>query len=136
MRGGVQTIGGLCLAIGLVAAGCADLRALVSPSPSRPPAAPPTKRESGPPPMLAPQVGKGDEERLRRESEGRIQRTEQILGGIDPQRLGTDDREAMATIRSFLAKAKDALASRDLLRASTLAEKAQILADDLSARVK
>jgi hypothetical protein len=138
-----------CGVIGLLAlAGCADLREFINPTPPRPAASslpkpepdatpiPPRKREAPPPPLLAPQVGKGDETRLRRETEARIQQTEQKLGEIDPQRLGVEDRETLATIRSFLVKAKDALSSRDFLRAASLSEKAQVLANDLSARGK
>ncbi len=85
---------------------------------------------------MSPQVSKSDEERLRRESQARIQQTEQTLGAIDQQRLSKDDRETQATIRDFVGKAKEALASNDLLRAASLSEKAQILANDLASKVK
>jgi hypothetical protein len=105
-----------------------------APSPAPPPVAPPVPPP--PAPVLSPQVSKGDEERLRRESQARIQQSEQILGAIDPQRLGKEDRETQATVKDFVAKAKEALASNDLLRAASLSEKAQILANDLSSKIK
>jgi len=86
--------------------------------------------------VLTPQVGKADEDRLRKESEGRIQRVEQLLAALGQRRLGTEDRETQDTIKDFIAKAKDALASQDLLRAASLSEKAQVLADDLVSRLK
>ncbi len=89
-----------------------------------------------PAPVLSPQVSKSDEERLRRESQARIQQSEQILGTIDPQRLSKEDREIQGTIKDFVAKAKEALGSNDLLRAASLSEKAQILANDLASKVK
>lgn len=105
-----------------------------APPASPPPPAPPPP--PGPPPVLAPRVGQGDEARIRRESEGRILRTEQRLDGLDLQRLDPDGREALATVRRFLAMAKDALAAQDLLRASTLSEKAQVLAEDILGRAR
>ncbi len=100
------------------------------PATPAPPAAPP------PAPVLTPQVGKADEDRLRKDSEARITRVEQLLATLDQRRLGTEDRETQDTIKDFIAKAKDALASQDLLRASSLSEKAQVLADDLASRLK
>jgi hypothetical protein len=102
----------------------------VAPVPTAPAPAP------APPPVLTPQVGKADEDRLRRESEARIEKVEQLLAAFDQRRLGNEDRETQATVKDFVAKAKEALASQDLLRASSLSEKAQVLANDLASRVK
>ncbi len=86
--------------------------------------------------MLSPQVSKADEERLRRETQARLTGTEEILDRIDQQKLGKDDRETQATVRDFVVKAREALASNDLLRAASLSEKAQILATDLAGKTK
>jgi hypothetical protein len=86
--------------------------------------------------VLAPQVGKSDEEALKRGAGSRIQRTEQLIGQLGDKKLTSDQQEQLLTIRSFLDKAKDALAARDLAQASNLAEKAQILAEELSQGIR
>jgi hypothetical protein len=58
------------------------------------------------------------------------------MGDSDSQRLSAEGREALATVRNFLAMAKDAIAGQDLLRVAALSEKAQVLADDLSSEAK
>jgi hypothetical protein len=81
--------------------------------------------------LLSPQIGRGDEDRLRREANTRIQKTEQIVAQIDRKRLAKEQQETYSTIQNFLSNAKEALAARDFPRASNLADKAQILAEDL-----
>jgi hypothetical protein len=81
---------------------------------------------------LAPQVGKQDEEQLRREAGTRIQRAELLIGRIDEKKLTKDQQEQLLTIQSLIKSAKEAVESRDLTRASNLAEKARILAEELA----
>ena len=81
--------------------------------------------------MLSPQVGQADEDRLKRESTTRIQKAEEIIKQIDQKKLTKDQQDTFSTIQSFLANGKDALAAQDFLRASNLADKAQILAEEL-----
>lgn len=51
---------------------------------------------------------------------------------IDPSRLAREQQENYLTIQSFLSKAREALSTRDMQRAFTLADKAYLLADELS----
>jgi hypothetical protein len=68
---------------------------------------------------------------LRQEVESRLQKTEGLLARLDPQRLGKEQRDTLATIQSFVANAREALSAQDLPRAVTLASKAELLAQDL-----
>ena len=81
--------------------------------------------------MLSPQVGQANEDRLKQESSGRIQKAEEIIRQIDQKKMNKDQQDTFSTIQSFLANAKDAIAAKDFLRASNLADKAQILAEEL-----
>jgi len=108
----------------------------VSPQPpKKEPETPPEKKESEtPPPVLAPQVG--DEEQLRRTAGTRIQRTEQLIGQLEGKSLTSEQQERLMTVRSLLGNAKEALAAQDLTKASNLADKARLLAEELSQSVK
>jgi hypothetical protein len=104
-----------------------------APGAKKEPEAPSIKKEPEvAPPVLAPQVGKQDEEQLRREAGTRIQRAELLLGRIDEKKLTKDQQEQFLTIQSLLKSAKEAVESPDLTRASNLAEKARILAEELA----
>ena len=120
----------LALALGLALAltGCATLKEIFSTSPPRSTEPAP----SPPPPVLAPQVGSEEERRLQQDAQNRIDRTERLLGRVDPTRLAGQQQESYQTIQSFLAKAKEALYARDVQRALTLADKASVLADELT----
>ena len=70
---------------------------------------------------------------MRRDTQTRIDGAERLLHGIDPAKLAEEQAEQnLLTIQSFLSKAKDALSARDVQRAFTLADKALLLADELS----
>jgi len=110
-------------------------------SPAPPPAAPvpPPPRTAAiprepnvPPPVLAPQASAEEEQRIKSQAERRIEGTERLVQKIDPSRLVREQRENYLTIQSFLSKAKEALSTRDVQRAFTLADKAYLLADELS----
>ena len=58
------------------------------------------------------------------------------VSGRDLAKLSEEQREQLLTIRSFLEKAKDALGERDLAKASNLADKARILAEELAQGVR
>jgi len=103
-----------------------------APPKKEPEPAPPKKEPEVTPPVLAPQVGKQDEEQLRREASTRIQRAELLIGRIDEKKLTKDQQEQFLTIQSLLKSAKEAVESQDLTRASNLAEKARILAEELA----
>jgi uncharacterized protein with von Willebrand factor type A (vWA) domain len=125
-------LAGLAVVAGVVT-GCAEVRAIFAPPPAPPP---PAKRESLPPPVLTPQVGRGDEDRLLREANERIQKAEQTVQQVDQKRLVKDQQETYATIQSFIANAREAASARDFLKANNLAEKAQILAEDLLRKLR
>lgn len=85
-----------------------------------------------PPPVLAPQASAEEEQRIKNQAERRIEGTERLVQKIDPSRLAREQQENYLTIQSFLAKAREALSGRDVQRAFTLADKAFLLADELS----
>ena len=105
--------------------------------PKKEPEAPSEKKDSeAPPPVLAPQVGKGDEEQLRRTAVARIQRAEQLVGQLEGKSLTGEQQERLMTVRSLLGSARDALTAKDLTKASNLADKARLLAEELAQGVK
>ena len=131
--------------------GCAEKRATVVPgSPLPPPRSPPVKKEPSPvrkepppaptpvrkepppaPTILSPQVGQEEEDRLKQEAKSRIDGAEQLVKQIDQNRLVEEQRGTLLTIQSFLSKAREALSLEDFLKAFNLADKAQILANEL-----
>jgi hypothetical protein len=107
------------------------------PPPVAPPPPPPRtaaipKEPSTPPPVLAPQASVEEEQRMKTQAERRIEGTEKLVQRIDPSRLAREQQENYLTIQSFLSKAREALSTRDMQRAFTLADKAYLLADELS----
>lgn len=100
-----------------------------APAPPRTAAIPPS---TTPPPVLAPQASAEEEQRMKSQAERRIEGTERLVQRIDPSRLAREQQENYLTIQSFLAKAREALSTRDVQRAFTLADKAYFLADELS----
>jgi type IV secretory pathway VirB10-like protein len=108
-----------------------------SPPPAAAPPPPPRtaaipKEPSTPPPVLAPQASAEEEHRMKTQAERRIEGTEKLVQRIDPSRLAREQQENYLTIQSFLSKAREALSTRDVQRAFTLADKAFLLADELS----
>ena len=107
------------------------------PPPVAPPSPPPRtaaipKEPPTPPPVLAPQASAEEEQRMKTQAERRIEGTEKLVQRIDPSRLAREQQENYLTIQSFLSKAREALSTRDMQRAFTLADKAYLLADELS----
>ena len=113
-----------------------------APAPPRPPApvpaAPPPALDvpppalDVPPPVLSPVLSAVDEQRLRAETQQRIDGTEQRLRQIDPAKLASAQLDSLRTVQSFLDKAREAVQAQDIQRAYTLADKAYLLADELS----
>ena len=99
-------------------------------APSVPPSSPAPSPPGPPPRVLSP--GVEDEQRMRREAQKRIDGTERLVRQIEQKKLAGQQQQNFETIQSFLAKAKEALSARDLQRAFTLADKAYLLADELS----
>lgn len=107
----------------------------LAPPPAPPAPAPPPPRSAAiprEPPVLAPQASAEEEQRLKAQAERRIEGTEKLVQRIDPARLPREQQESYRTIQSFLVKAREALSTRDVQRAFTLADKAYLLADEMS----
>jgi hypothetical protein len=82
--------------------------------------------------VLSPQVTSAEELRLTQEARSRIEGAEKLVGQLELRRLAREEQDTVATIKDFLAKSKEAMATRDVQRAYNLADKAYILAEDLS----
>ena len=92
---------------------------------------PPVKKESPPSTVLSLEASQEEEDRLKQEAMSRIDGAERIVTQIDQNRLAEDQRGTFLTLQSFLSKAREALSLEDFLRAFNLADKAQILAQEL-----
>jgi hypothetical protein len=126
-------------ALGLVAALVAGCTSAPPPAPTArpvPPKSVPAPAPPRPPAVLSPQATPEEERRLARLTNENIAGTEQLLKQIDSRRLSTEQQDTAQTIRSFIAKAREALGANDLGRASTLADKARVLADELARSVR
>jgi len=99
------------------------------PAPAAPPPAPDV-----PPPVLSPVLSAVDEQKLRAETQQLIDGAEQRLRQIDPAKLASGEQDSLRTVQSFLDKARDAVQAQDIQRAYTLADKAYLLADELTQR--
>lgn len=95
------------------------------PVPAPPPAAAP------PPAVLSPGLSPQEEERLKRETEARIDGTAELLRRLDDRKLDQDQQETLATVQDFLSKARQAASVNDFSRALNLADKARALAEEL-----
>ena len=110
------------------------------PSAPRPPAAtpapppPPARVIPDPPPVLSPVLSAVDEQKLRADTQRRIEGAAQRLRQIDTAKLASSDQDSLQTVQSFLDKAREALQAQDFQRAFTLADKAYLLADELGKR--
>lgn len=119
--------------LAVIMAGCAKSRAVVgppSPAPPKPHAV--KEKPASTAPKLSPQVGREKEDQMKHEAESKIEGAERLFGQIDQETLGQDQQEIFSTIRTFLSKAKEALSIKDFLRAFNLADKAQVLAEELA----
>jgi hypothetical protein len=137
------------LLLAVTATACAPLQEMASPAPTPPPprmtslppfAAPPPvvpPPAPAPPPkpqVLSPQLE--DEQRMQRQAQTRIDETERLVRRIDQKKLVGDQHQNFLTIQSFVTKAKEALSQRDVQRAFTLADKARLLAEELSRKTR
>jgi hypothetical protein len=100
------------------------------PQPPPPPVTSPPRKD--PPPVLSPQVTSAEELRLTQEARTRIEGAERLVVQIELRRLAREEQDTVATIKDFLTKSKEAMVTRDVQRAYNLADKAYILAEDLS----
>jgi hypothetical protein len=129
-RGRAPVVFGLVVAL---VAGCTTAT-----PPARPPAprAVPPPAPPRPPAVLSPQAPPEEERRLTRLTNETLASTERLLEQIDGHPLSAEQRDREQTIRSFVAKAREALGASDVARASTLADKARVLAEELARNVR
>jgi hypothetical protein len=83
-----------------------------------------------PSPVLLPD-SKTEGNRMAQQASARIARAEQMANQVDHKKLTLDQEETYLTIKSFVVKAKKAMQVKDFARASTLADKAIVLAEEL-----
>ena len=102
-----------------------------TPAPAAPRATP---DPAPPPPVLSPVLSAVDEQKLRADTQSRIDGVAQRLRQIDPTKLASAEQENLQTVQSFLDKAREALQAQDVQRAFILADKAYLLADELTKR--
>jgi hypothetical protein len=76
--------------------------------------------------MLTPEQKK----QLERTTSARIERARQAVAVLQGRRLSREHAEVLSQIRTFLQQAEEARSS-DLVRAGNLAERADVLAQDL-----
>ncbi len=103
-----------------------------APRPPAPSPAAPTPAPDVSPPVLSPVLSAVDEQRLRAETQQKIDGAEQRLRQIDPAKLASGQQDSLRTVQSFLDKAREAVQAQDIQRAYTLADKAYLLADELT----
>jgi len=108
---------------------------VAAPAPAPPPI-PVVPPPSAPAPLLSAHVGGDEERRLTQAAQTRIDDAEKIVSRLDPRRFGKPHQETYSTIQSFLVKAKEAISAKDYQRAYTLADKAQILAEQLAQAIR
>ncbi|HWR20490.1 MAG TPA: hypothetical protein VN444_01365 [Verrucomicrobiae bacterium] len=127
-----------------LAAGCAEIKAVFTPTPSprlparqSPPHVPARPaRQEPPPPRLSPQVSSDRETQLTEEVNAMSHGVERTLLSIDRQKLKADQWETYQTIQSFLTQAREALTIKDFQQAMNLVQKAHVLSGELSKAVR
>lgn len=129
-NGRIRRLGAIIF-LALLISGCAKLKAVVGPAPRLSPPLPARMKKEPPPAVLSPTMSQVEADRLQREASARIEGAERIAKQVDQEKLAPEQRETFLTIQSFLAKARAAVSAKDFERAVNLADKAQILANEL-----
>ncbi len=93
----------------------------------------PAPRPAGPKaaPLLSPDVSEKENGRTEQEALAKIRQVEHRFAQIDHQHLTKQQRDTLLTVQSFLSKAREALALKDVPRAINLTEKAETLVGEL-----
>lgn len=99
--------------------------------PPAPPAPPPAPAPALPPRVLTPDVRQGDAGALQREIQTRIQEAERLTVQLEARKLNREQQDTLATVQNFIVMAKENLVRQDFPAASNLAEKANVLAQEL-----
>jgi hypothetical protein len=108
----------------------------------RPPSAPPVRRppstsEPEPEPVkaeapqISPQLSPGERSRAQASAGENMRVAQQNLDSANGKKLSANQQDMADKIRGFLKQAQDAIAASDWNRASSLAEKARLLSDEL-----
>ncbi len=88
-----------------------------------------------PAPQLRPMLTPAQRQELERTLNAHVRTAQAILGSIGNRTLSRDLTELALQIRTFITQAEEAK-NTDLLRANNLAERAEVLAQDLSRRLR
>jgi hypothetical protein len=91
-------------------------------------------REGGakePPAQIAPGLAPDESDRQRRDAEQWLSSADGQLKVLAGRQLGARQQEALGQVHNYLTGARSALKEGDMRRASTLALKAHLLAEDL-----
>ena len=125
----------------ILAAGCAQLEALLKPTPplqppmrqgrKEAPPSPARPEQLEPPPRLSLQIYPDREKPLMEEANTLIHGAHRTLLSIDQRKLNGDQSETYDTIHSFLTQARIALSFKDFPQAMNLAQKARVLSEEL-----
>ena len=82
-------------------------------------------------PVLVPQLSAEELSSAKQQTHDGLAIAERNLEGAKGRRLSPAQADLVAKIRSFIEQAKEAVSSGDWARARTLAQKAQVLSEDL-----
>jgi hypothetical protein len=91
--------------------------------------------QTEPPPQLRPILTPAQRQKLEKDFAERVNRTQTILRSLEKRKLTAEQTAAVSQIRTFLQQSEEARKT-DLLRANNLAERAEVLAQDLTARLR
>jgi hypothetical protein len=105
------------------------------PSPLGPRVPPPAAQPPPPAPQLRPMLSSAQRQELERTINERIGRARAVLKSLEGKRLAREQTDIANQIRTFIGQAEEARRT-DLLRANNLAERAEVLANDLASRVR
>jgi hypothetical protein len=103
--------------------------------PVQQPPAQPAPPPPGPAPQLRPILTPSETQELERAISDRVSRAQGILRSLERRRLSRSQAGLASQIRTFIAQAEEARKA-DLLRANNLAERAEVLAQDLAQQMR
>jgi hypothetical protein len=107
---------------------------VVAPSPPRPRPAPPVeppKPKEPEAPQISPQLSAGQVAAAQRRTTDDIRIAERNLQVANGRSLNASQQDLVEKVRGFLVQAQEAIRAVDWIRASNLAQKAQILSAEL-----
>jgi hypothetical protein len=108
---------------------------IVVSQPVQQPQAQPAPPPAGPAPQLRPILTPSQTQELERTITDRVSRAQGILRSLEGRRLSRSQRASASQISTFIKQAEEARKT-DLLRANNLAERAEVLAQDLAQQMR